>query len=103
MLLLLLLLLRSNPSRQHLKLPYRCGVRRRGKAGKYKKVGVKRKWWGLGQPSYSPQENGRQSPRVELGGTDHLTQRRIQGAGIAEGCVIFGIVLWCYRIYHIYQ
>ena len=41
--LLLLLLLRSNPSRQHLKVLYRWGVGRIEKTGKHGKVRVKRK------------------------------------------------------------
>ena len=40
---------------------------RRGKTGKHKQVGVKRKWWVLGQPPYSQKGNGRQLPRVEPG------------------------------------
>ena len=63
--LLLLLLLRSNPSRQHSKVLYRCRVRRRGKTGNHGKVGLKRKWWVLVQSPYSRQGNERQSPRVE--------------------------------------
>ena len=48
-----------NPSRQPSRLLYSWGVRRRGKIGKQGKVGVKRKWWVLAQPPYSPQGNGR--------------------------------------------
>ena len=35
------------------------GVRRKGKTGKHGKVEVKREWWVLSQPPYSPQGNGR--------------------------------------------
>ena len=38
-------LLRSNSSRQHSKVIYRWGIRRRRKIGKHGNVGVKRKWW----------------------------------------------------------
>ena len=38
-----ILLLLSNPSRQHSKVLYRWGVSRRGKTGNHRKVGVKRK------------------------------------------------------------
>ena len=58
------ILLRSNSSRHYIA----GGVRRRGKTGKRVEVGVKRRWWVLANPPYSPQENGRQSPWVELGG-----------------------------------
>ena len=34
------------------------------------------------RPTYSPQRNGKQSPRVETTGIDHLKRRRTQGAGI---------------------
>ena len=61
----LLLLLLSNPSRKHSKVLYRWGVRRRGKTGNHGKEAVKRKWWVLTQNHYSPQGNGRQSPKVE--------------------------------------
>ena len=61
---ILLLLLRSNPRRQHSKI-YCWGVRRRGKTGKHGKVEVKRNWSVLAQPPYSPQGNGKQSSRVE--------------------------------------
>ena len=57
--ILLFLLLRSNPSRQHSKLVYRLGLRRRGKTGKHGEVGMKRNWWVLVQPPYSLQGNGR--------------------------------------------
>ena len=60
-----ILLLKSNHSRQHPNVLYREGVRRRGRTGNHGKVGVKRKWWALAHPPYSPQENGRQTPRVE--------------------------------------
>ena len=40
----IILLLRSNPSRQHSKILYPWGVWRRGKEGKHGKVGMKRKW-----------------------------------------------------------
>ena len=63
--ILLLLLLRSNPCRQHSKVLCRWGVSRRGKTGKHRKRRVKRKWGVLAQPPYSPQGNGRQVPRVE--------------------------------------
>ena len=63
---ILLLLLRSNLSRQHSRFYIAGVVRRRGNTGKYGKVGVKRKWWVLAQPPYSPQGNGRQLIRVEL-------------------------------------
>ena len=43
---------------------YRWVVRRRGNTGNLGKVGLKRKWV-LGQPPFSPQGNGRQSPSVE--------------------------------------
>ena len=59
-----ILLLKSNLSRQHSKVLYCWGVRRRGKTGNHRKVGVKREWWALAQPPYSLQGNGRQSPRV---------------------------------------
>ena len=39
-------------------------VRRRGKAGKHGKVGLKKQWWVLAQVPYSPQGNRSQSPRV---------------------------------------
>ena len=60
-----LLLLKSNPSRKPSKVLYRSRVRRRGKTGKYRKLGVKRKWWVSAQSPYSPQVTGRQLPRVE--------------------------------------
>ena len=55
----LLLLLRSNPSRQQSKVLYHWGVRKRGKTGKHGNVKVKRKWWVLTQPLYSLQGNRR--------------------------------------------
>ena len=84
---LLLLLLRSNPSRQHSQVLYRWGFRRRGKTGKQGKIGGKRKWWLLDQSPYSPQGNWKQSPKVEpfKQGIDHLTRRRTQEAGIIKG------------------
>ena len=36
---------------------YRWGIRRRGKTGNHGKVEVKRKWWVLAHPPYSPQGN----------------------------------------------
>ena len=55
----------SNPSRQHSKVLYRWGYRRRGKMGNNGKVGMKRKWWVLAQLPYAPKGNRRQSPKVE--------------------------------------
>ena len=72
-----------NPSRS--KVLYRWGVRRRGKTGNHRKVGVKKKWWVLVQFPYSQQGNGRQSPRVETTGIDYSTRRITQGAGIVKG------------------
>ena len=60
----ILLLLRSSPSRQQSNVLCHWMVRRR-KTGKHGKLRVKRKWWVLAQPPYSPQENGRQLPWVE--------------------------------------
>ena len=62
---MILLLLKSSPSREHSKVLYCLGVRKRGKTGNHRKVRVKRKWWVLAQPPYSLQGNRRQSPRVE--------------------------------------
>ena len=61
--------------------------RRGGKTGKCRKVGVKRKWRVLAQPTYSPQGNGRELSRVEPlnQGIDHLMRRRTQGAYIVKG------------------
>ena len=52
-------------SRQFIPSLYHWGVRRIGNTGNHGKVGVKRKWWVLAYPPYSPQGNGKQSPRVE--------------------------------------
>ena len=69
-------------NRQHSKVLNRLRVRKRGKKGNHGKVGVKRKWWVLAQPPYSPQEYGSHLTR----GIDHLMWRRTQGAVIVEGC-----------------
>ena len=61
-------LLSSNPNRQQSKVVYRWGVVRKiGKTGNHGKLGVNRKWCVLTQLPYSPQGNGRQSPKVEPG------------------------------------
>ena len=59
----MIILLLSNLSRQHLKVLL-LGVRRNGKAGKIRKVGVKKNWWVLALPPYSLQENWKQLPKV---------------------------------------
>ena len=51
---------------------------RGGKKGECRKVEVEKKRWILAQPSYSLQGNGRQGPRVETMGIDHLMQRITQ-------------------------
>ena len=79
-----LLLLRSNGSRQHSKVLYRCGGRRRGKRKtresrrEEKVVGFRSAFVFL----------TRKRETVTQGGTtgiDQLTRRRTQGAGIVKG------------------
>ena len=52
----------------------------RGEMGrvKHEKVRVKRKWWVIAQPPYSP-------PMVETTGIDHPMRRITQGTGIIKG------------------
>ena len=78
-------IINNNSSTQHSKALHCWGVRRRGEIGKHGKIEVKRKWWGLAQPPYSAQGNGRQLPRVETTGIDHLKGRITLGAGIVKG------------------
>ena len=59
------ILLRCSLSRQNSKVQYHWVVRRRGQTRKHGKVEVTRKWWVLAHPPYSPEGNGRESPRVE--------------------------------------
>ena len=68
----------TNPSRQHSKILYRWGVKRRGKIVKHGKVEVKRKWWVFAQPPYSLQGN-RTCTQGGTRGIDHLMWRRTQG------------------------
>ena len=77
----------SYPSRQHSKILYHWEVRRRGKTGKHRKVGVKRKWWVLAQPPIPHKETGGSYPGWNhlTRGIDHLTWRRTQGDGIVKG------------------
>ena len=80
------LLLRSNPSRQHVKVLYHWGARRKGKTGNHGKVGVETKWWVLAHPPYSPKEMGGSHLVWNhlTSGIDHLTRRRTQGACIVK-------------------
>ena len=59
----------------------------RKETGKHGKGGLKRKWYALAQPPYSPQRIWRQSPTVEPlnSGIDHPTRSRTQEAGIVKG------------------
>ena len=59
------LLLRSNPSRQHSKVLYRWGSGEEERMENTENVGVKRKFNVLAQAPYSLQGNGRQLTRVE--------------------------------------
>ena len=56
-----ILLLRSNPRRQHSRRS-RGGGRRTGNPKSHGEVEMKRKWWVLVQPPYSSQGKGRQLP-----------------------------------------
>ena len=52
----------------YIKVLYRWWVRRKGKTGKRRKVGVKKNWSVLVEPSYFPQGNWKQSLMVKPGG-----------------------------------
>ena len=63
----ILLLLRSDPNRQHSKVLYHWGVQENRKDRKRRKSRSEEKLLGFSSASYYPQGNGRQSPRVEPG------------------------------------
>ena len=74
-----LLLLKCNPSKQHSKVLYRCGVRGKGKAQKTRKSRSKEKVVGFSSASLFPE---RKREAVNQGGTrdiDHTTRRKNPG------------------------
>ena len=67
--LLLFLLIKSNPIRQHSKVLYRYEVRRRGKTGKHRKVGVESSGFKLNLPIPHNETGGStQGETMEPGG-----------------------------------